>query len=144
MFKNNQHQCQKLKHVIKFNLFRSTYEISRFVVLALLFRFVWFWSLYQLTVKTNHSSLFNSKKCTLTWKRTYKNLIVAQPAKKFPALLNLNVHYSVHNSLPLHHIPRYVNRAHNLIISSSVIHFNIILSSMPTSPQWSVTLRLPN
>jgi len=66
-------------------------------------------------------------------------------SQKIPWILcNLRVYYHVHVSLPLVLTPNQTNPIHALTHCFFIVCFNIILSSMPRSYRWSVSLMFPH
>jgi hypothetical protein len=59
-------------------------------------------------------------------------------------LWNLKVHYRIHNCLLPVSILIQLNPVYTPTSYFLRIHINIILSSTPRSPQWSVSLRFPH
>jgi hypothetical protein len=64
--------------------------------------------------------------------------------QEFPRiLLNRNVYYHVHKSLPLVPILSQINPIHTILSYLSKLHFNIVHSSASWSFQWSIYFWLP-
>jgi hypothetical protein len=56
-------------------------------------------------------------------------------------LCNQQVHYRVHNSMPLYCILTQINSGHVHSSSLFINHFNIILSSIPRSSEWFLSFK---
>jgi hypothetical protein len=66
-------------------------------------------------------------------------------SQEIPCILwNPKVHYCIHNFPPPVSILSQPNPIHTLTCPFLNIHPNIILSSTPGSPQWSLSLRFPH
>ena len=74
-----------------------------------------------------------------------EKLIGLQLVKKFPAFLwNPKVHYPTHKRPPPVSVLGQPNPVHITTSHLLEIHLNIIHTSTPRSPQWSLSLRFPH
>jgi hypothetical protein len=98
--------------------------------------------LYKRTayIKPTHFLLTYSMEQSTSWEAN--QFAASQEIPRI--LLNLKVHYRIHNCPPPVPILSQLNPVHTPTTHYLKIHINIILPSMPGSPQWSLSLRFPH